>query len=69
MVDDHNPNPEAPAKSNRRRERREQRNVGRGATARIAIKKSRYVRVIERKEVRRDEPIEYFFPTGVRNTL
>ena len=27
--------------------------------------KSRYVRVVERKEVRRDDPIEYFLHTGV----
>ena len=33
--------------------------------AREAMKKSRYVRVIEGVEVRRDDPIEYFFPTGV----
>ena len=39
------------------------------ATAREATGKSRYVRVIERKEVRRDDPIEYFLPTGVGTTF
>ena len=34
-------------------------------TAREVTGKSRYVRVIEKKEVRRDGPIEYFFPMGV----
>ena len=37
------------------------------ATARGAMKKSRYVRVIEREEVREDGPIECFLPTGVGN--
>ena len=30
------------------------------ATAKGAMEKSRYVRVIEGEEVRRDDPIEYF---------
>ena len=30
--------------------------------------KSRYVRVVEGKEVR-DDPIQYFFPTGVGSTF
>ena len=29
------------------------------------MEKSRYVMAIEGKEVRRDDPIEYFLPTGV----
>ena len=41
----------------------------RGATAKEAIKKSRYVTVIEKKEVRRDNPIECFLPTGVGSTF
>ena len=28
------------------------------------MEKSRYIRVIEEKVVRRDDPIEYFLPTG-----
>ena len=39
------------------------------ATARRAMEKSRYVRVIEAKEVRRDDPIEYFLSMGVGSTL
>ena len=39
-------------------------NVRGGATAREAMEKSRYVRLIERKEVRKDDPIKYFLPTG-----
>ena len=33
------------------------------------MEKSRYVRVIEGKEVRRDDPIEYFLPTRVGSTI
>ena len=40
-----------------------------GATARGAMKKSRYVKVIEREEVRGDDPIECFLPTGVGSTF
>ena len=43
-------------------------NVRGGATARGAMEKSRYVRVIEGEEVRRDVPVEYFLPTGVGST-
>ena len=39
--------------------------VRRGSTARRAMEKSRYVRVIEGKEVRGDDPIEYFLSTGL----
>ena len=35
-------------------------NVRRGATAREAMEKGRYVRVIDGEEVRRDDPAEYF---------
>ena len=38
-------------------------------TTREAKGKSRYVRVIERKEVRKDDPIEYFLPTGFGTTF
>ena len=42
-------------------------NVRRGATAREAMEESRYLRVIEGEGVRRDDPIEYFLPTGVKS--
>ena len=35
-----------------------------GVTAREAMEKSRYFRVIEGEEVRTDNPIEYFLPMG-----
>ena len=38
-------------------------NVRGGATAKGAMEKSRCVRVIKGKEVRRDDPVEYF-PRG-----
>ena len=40
-----------------------------GDVRRGAMKKSRYVRVIERKEVKGDDPIEYFLITGVGSTF
>ena len=40
-----------------------------GATARGAMKKSRYVRVIEGEEVRGDDPVECFLSTGVGSTF
>ena len=40
-------------------------NVRGGVTAKGAMEKSRYVRVIEGKKVRGDDPIKYFLPTGV----
>ena len=43
--------------------------VKRGATARGALEKSWGVGVIERKEVRGDNLIEYFLPTGIRSTF
>ena len=39
------------------------RGVKEGATARGVMEKSKYVRVIERKKVRGDDPVEYFLPT------
>ena len=43
--------------------------VRRGATARGAMEKSGCVRVIEgEEEVRRNDPVEYFLPTGVGST-
>ena len=42
--------------------------VRRGATAREAMEKGGCDRVIEGEEVRGDDPIEYFLPTGVGST-
>ena len=69
LVGDQNPGPEVPTKSKRGRERKEQRRYQGVATAREATGKSRDVRVIKRKEVRRDDPIEYFLPTGIGTTF
>ena len=38
------------------------------ATARGAMEKGGCVRVIDGEEVRGDDPVEYFFPAGVRST-
>ena len=43
--------------------------VRRRATARGAMEKGGSVRVIEEEEVRGDDPVEYFLPTGVEVTL
>ena len=40
-------------------------NVSGGATARGAMEKSRYVRINDGKEVKKNDPIEYFLPRGV----
>ena len=37
-------------------------------TARGAMEKARYVRVIEGEEVRRDDPVKYFVPLRVGST-
>ena len=37
----------------------------RGATARGAMEKGRCVRIIEGEEVKGDDPVKYFLPTGV----
>ena len=47
--------------------RRSKGDVRRGAAARGAMEKSRCMKVIEGGEVRRDEPVEYFLPAGVRS--
>ena len=39
------------------------------ATAREAMEKSRYIRVIEREKVRRDDTLEYFLDTGFGSTF
>ena len=33
------------------------------------MEKNRYVKVIEGKKVRGDDPVEYFLPTGIRSTF
>ena len=38
------------------------------ATSREAMEKSRYVKVVEREEVRRDDQVEYFLLTEVGST-
>ena len=38
-------------------------------TAKGAMEKNRHVRVIEGKEIRIDDPVEYFLPTGVGSTF
>ena len=43
--------------------------VRKGTTARRSMEKSKYVRVIEGEEVRRDHPIKYFLPTKVGSTF
>ena len=44
--------------------RRSKGDLRRGATARGAMKKGGCVKVIEREEVRRDDPVKYFLPMG-----
>ena len=39
-----------------------------GATARGAMEKGGYVRVIKGKEIGGDDPVEYFLPAGVGST-
>ena len=64
LIGDQNQGSEAFPRSNRRRQKKDKKDVKRGVTARGAMEKSRYVRVIEGEEVRRDDPIKYFLPTG-----
>ena len=40
----------------------------RGATARGAMEKGGYVRVIEGEEIRRNDPVKYFLPARVGGT-
>ena len=61
LVGDQNPGPEAPPWSKKGREREGSKGDVRGG----AMEKSRYVRVIEGKQIRRDDPIEYFLPTNL----
>ena len=61
LVGDENPGPEACPRSKRGESRGDVRG---GATARGAMEKSRYVRVVEGEGVRGDDPVKYFLPTG-----
>ena len=44
--------------------RKSERGRSKGNVLGGAMEKDRYVRVIEREEIRRDYPIEYFLSTG-----
>ena len=66
LVGDQRPSPEAPARTKKRRSKED---VRRGVTARVAIQKSSRVRTFEKKEVREDNPIEYFFLIRVKSTF
>ena len=68
LLNGQNPGPEAPPRSKKERERREQRKCQGRATVREAMEKGGCVRVIEGEKVRRDDPIKYFLPTGVGST-
>ena len=59
---DQNPSPKAPPRCKKGRSKG---NVRRGATARVAMT-DKSVGVIEEKDVRRDDPIEYCLLMGVR---
>ena len=65
MVGGQNQGPVAPPMSKKGQKKRGKGDVRRGETARGAMEKGECVRVIEGKEVRRDDPIEYFLPAGV----
>ena len=69
LVSGQNPRTEAPPRRKKGQEKRGTGHVRRGATARGAMEKGRCVRVIEREEVRGDDPVEYFLPTGVGSTF
>ena len=69
MVDGQNPGPVAPPMSKKEQEKREQRDIRGGATARGAMEKGGCVRFIEGEEVRGDDPVEYFLPARVGGTL
>ena len=63
---DQNPNLEAPSWSMRGRSKGD---VRRRSNARGAMEKSKNIEVIKGKEVRRDDLIKYFLPTGFRSTF
>ena len=68
LVGDQNPGAQAPPMSKGERGK-SKGDIRVGATAREAMEKSGYVRVIEGEEIRRDDPIEYFLPTRFAGTF
>ena len=66
LIDNQSPSSEVPLKSKRSRRKEDVRRQARG---RGATEMSGSVGVIERKEFRGDDLIEYFLPTEVRSTF
>ena len=64
LVGGQNQGPVAPPRARKGKRRGGKGDVRRGATARGAMEDG-CVKVIEREEVRGDDPVEYFFPAGV----
>ena len=64
MIGDQKPGLQAPSRSRKGGKRGGSKGNVRGG----AMKKSRYVRVIEAEEIRRDDPFEYFLPKEVGST-
>ena len=62
------PGSEAPPVSKKEQERREQRRCQERSDCQRNNVEGGCVRVIEGEEVRGDDPVKYFFPTGVRST-
>ena len=69
MVGDQSPSSEAPPKPKEGKRGGSKGDVRKGAAARGAMEKSWRVKVIEGNEVRGNDPIEYFLPTGVGSTF
>ena len=67
LVDDQGPSPEVPPRSKRERKGRGKGDVKRGATTTRAMEKRLRVRIFKKMEVKRDDSIEHFLPTGVRS--
>ena len=63
LVGDQNPGPEAPS-----RRKKGERGGSKGNVKGGAMGKGRYVKIIDGEEIRGDDPIEYFLPTGFRST-
>ena len=63
LVGGQNPGPEAPSRS-----KKDKRGRRKGYVRKGAMDKGWYIRIIEGGEVRRNDLIEYFFPTGVVST-
>ena len=65
MVGSQNSGSEAPPRSKKGGSKGD---VRRGATASEAMEKGGCVKIIEGEEVRGDDPVKYFLPTGVGST-